>query len=155
MRKQLNTLKITQETWALELYVQNTTFFLLFGCFNLCTTLEARGRGGRRHFKKSFFFFFWSFWSFCLFRTTPAAYGGSQARGVIGAAAAGLHHSSQQLRILNPLSKARDQTHNLMVPSRICFCCATTGTAASTFLMLPVWERISDVVGDISESTEK
>ena len=27
-----------------------------------------------------------------------------------------LHHSSQQHRILNPLSKARDQTHNLMVP---------------------------------------
>ena len=30
-----------------------------------------------------------------------------------------LHHSSQQHQILNPLSKARDQTHNLMVPSRI------------------------------------
>ena len=33
-----------------------------------------------------------------------------------------LHHSSQQGRILNPLSKARDQTHNLMAPNRICFC---------------------------------
>ena len=31
-----------------------------------------------------------------------------------------LHHSSQQRRILNPLSKARDRTHNLIVPSRIC-----------------------------------
>ena len=31
---------------------------------------------------------------FCFFfRTTPMAYGGSQARGQIGAAAAGLHHS--------------------------------------------------------------
>ena len=30
-----------------------------------------------------------------------------------------LHHSSWQHRILNPLSKARDQTCNLMVPSRI------------------------------------
>ena len=30
-----------------------------------------------------------------------------------------LHHSSQQWRILNPLSKARDQTHILMVPSRV------------------------------------
>ena len=29
-----------------------------------------------------------------------------------------LHHSSQQCQILNPLSKARGQTHNLMVPSR-------------------------------------
>ena len=36
-----------------------------------------------------------------------------------------LHHSSQQCQILNPLSEARDQTHNLMVPSWICFCCAT------------------------------
>ena len=30
------------------------------------------------------------------------------------------HHSSQQHRILNPLSKARERTHILMVPSRIC-----------------------------------
>ena len=35
-----------------------------------------------------------SFFSvFCLFRAAPAACGGSQARGPIGAAAAGLHHS--------------------------------------------------------------
>ena len=59
-----------------------------------------------------------------LFRATPAAFGNSQARGQIGAAAAGLHHShsnsgsdtsvtcvhhsSQQHRILNLLSEARD-----------------------------------------------
>ena len=36
-----------------------------------------------------------------------------------------LHHSSQQRPILNPLSKARDQTLNLMVPSWIHFHCAT------------------------------
>ena len=30
-----------------------------------------------------------------------------------------LHHSSQQSWILNPLSKARDRTCNLMVPSQI------------------------------------
>jgi len=30
---------------------------------------------------------------FCLFRAAPAAYGGSQARGLIGATAAGLHNS--------------------------------------------------------------
>ena len=30
-----------------------------------------------------------------------------------------LHHSSRQRRILNPLSKGRDRTCNLMVPSRI------------------------------------
>ena len=36
-----------------------------------------------------------------------------------------LHHSSGQCQILNPMSKARDQTSNLMVLSRICFCWAT------------------------------
>ena len=30
-----------------------------------------------------------------------------------------LHHSSRHCWILNPLSKARDQTHNLTVPSWI------------------------------------
>ena len=39
-----------------------------------------------------------------------------------------LQHSSWQRQILNPLSKTRDRTHNLMVPSQICFPCATTGT---------------------------
>ena len=38
-----------------------------------------------------------------------------------------LHYSSQQCQILNPLSEARDQTRNLMVPSWIRFHCATTG----------------------------
>ena len=37
------------------------------------------------------------------------------------------------VRILNPLRKAGDQTRNLMVPNRICFCCATTGTPSFTF----------------------
>ena len=39
-----------------------------------------------------------------------------------------LHHSSQQHRILNPLSEARDRTRNLMVPSWIHFSCAMMGT---------------------------
>ena len=39
-----------------------------------------------------------------------------------------LHHSSQQRRILNSLSEARDRTHSLMVPCRIRFCCAIMGT---------------------------
>ena len=73
---------------------------------------------------------------FVFLRAAPAAYGGAQARGLIRAIAAGLHHchrntsselhlpphhSSWQHRILNPPSEAMDQTHNLMVPSRICF----------------------------------
>jgi len=65
---------------------------------------------------------------FVFFRAAPTAYGGSQARGLIGAIAAGLRHSSQQHLILNPLNEARDRTHELMVPSQICFCCVTTGT---------------------------
>ena len=39
-----------------------------------------------------------------------------------------LHHSSRQHQILNPLSKARDRTCNLMVPSQICFHYAMMGT---------------------------
>ena len=62
---------------------------------------------------------------FCLFffRAMPAAYGGFQARGRIGAVAAGLC-----------LSKARDRTRNLMVPSLIHFHCAMTGTPHSFIL---------------------
>ena len=47
-----------------------------------------------------------------------------------------LHHSSRQHWILNQLSKARDPTHNLTVPSRIRFCCATTGTLFPSFLII-------------------
>ena len=70
-------------------------------------------------------------------------YGGSQARGPIRATAASLptatgmqdprcvcdlHHGSPQCQILNPPIEARDQTRNLMVPSRIHFHWAMTGT---------------------------
>ena len=65
--------------------------------------------------------------------------------GLIGATAAGLHHSHSNSRSkpclrptpahgnaktlrINPLSKARDWTRNLMVSSQIHFRCATTGT---------------------------
>ena len=47
-----------------------------------------------------------------------------------------LHYSSQQLWILNPLSKARDQIYNVMVPSWICFCCAMTGTPRIFFNLI-------------------
>ena len=39
-----------------------------------------------------------------------------------------LHHSPRQRLIFNPLSEARDRTRNLMVPSRIPFCCTMMGT---------------------------
>ena len=38
------------------------------------------------------------------------------------------HHSSQQHRILNPLSKSRDQTCILVDTTQIHFHCAMTGT---------------------------
>ena len=39
-----------------------------------------------------------------------------------------LHYSSWQRQILHPLSKARDQTQNLMVTSQFHFLCAMMGT---------------------------
>ena len=39
-----------------------------------------------------------------------------------------LHYSSWEHRILNLLNEARDQAHNLMVPSQICFRCVMMGT---------------------------
>ena len=47
-----------------------------------------------------------------------------------------LHHSSQQPWILNSLREARDQIHNLMVPSWICVRCATMGTPAKKYFKL-------------------
>ena len=46
-----------------------------------------------------------------------------------------LHHSSQQCRILNPLSEARLRTRLLMDTGQIRFHCATPGTPAVTFLL--------------------
>ena len=48
---------------------------------------------------------------FCLFaisRATPAAYGDSQARGLVGALAAGLHHSHSNM-ISKPYLKPMPQ----------------------------------------------
>ena len=45
-----------------------------------------------------------------------------------------LHYSSWQRWMLNPLSKARNYTRNLLVPSWICFRCATTGILNPLFL---------------------
>ena len=86
---------------------------------------------------------------------TPVAYGISQARGQIRAAPAAyatatatpdprcicdLHHSSQPRWILNPLSKARAWTCNLMVPSWIRFWCTTMGTSSQSHICSPVYE---------------
>ena len=46
----------------------------------------------------SFVFLFFYFFVFLLIRAAPIAYGGSQVRGSVGAAAAGLHHSHSKAR---------------------------------------------------------
>ena len=86
----------------------------------------------------AFSFYFFS-------RAVCAAYGSSQARGQIRAVATGLphshtiptaiatptpnlshvfdlHYNSLQRWILNPMSKARDQTFVLMDTSQVCYC---------------------------------
>ena len=116
-------------------------------------SLGGRGQEGLYSYTKhgrSFFFFF----VFCPFRATLTVYGGSQARGLIRAVAAGLCHSSQQRRILNPLSEARDQTHNLVVPSWIPFCCTKTGTLEGLIgheMALILWA--TGLVQDLSNSS--
>ena len=46
-----------------------------------------------------------------------------------------LHHSSQQYRILNPLSEARDQTRNLMDISQIHFPCTADENSCFVFVV--------------------
>ena len=91
---------------------------------------------------------------FLLFRAALAAYGGSQTRveselQLLAYTAAtatpdpslvcDLYYSSRPCQILNPLSEARDQTHNLMVPSQIHFHCTTTGTLVH--ISIPFYRR--------------
>ena len=52
-------------------------------------------------------------WELFFSRASPSAYGSSQAKGRIGAAAASLYHSHSNAISLT-LSEARDQTHILM-----------------------------------------
>ena len=71
------------------------------------------------------------------------AYGGSQAKGLIGAVVVGLHHShsnvgskpclrlTPQLTAMpdpQPTERGQGSNPNLMVPSRIHFHCARKGT---------------------------
>ena len=82
------------------------------------------------------------FLPFFFFRATLVAYGGSQARGWMGAAAVSLHHShsiigsecicnlhhsSHQCWIPSRLSKAIDGSSILMDTGQICFQCTTMG----------------------------
>ena len=60
------------------------------------------------------------------------------------------HHSSRQRQILNPLRKARDRTHNLMVPSQIRYHCTTMGTPERPLFFKAIHqaERIRSVASD-------
>ena len=53
-----------------------------------------------------------------------------------------LHHSWWQCRILNTLSKARDQTCDLMDISWVCYHCATTGTLVFCLLNFLSWSLL-------------
>ena len=86
---------------------------------------------------------------FLLFKATPAAYGSSQARGRIGATAAGLCHSSWQCQILNPLSKARYGTYILMDTSQISFHCTTMGIPSKE--NLKVSQRMEELKPQMSK----
>ena len=65
-----------------------------------------------------------------------------------------LHHSSRQCWIFNPLSEARDLTHNLMVPSRIPFPCAMTGTPQTFFSDTSNISQLGKVVGALGKVRE-
>jgi len=62
--------------------------------FSQSSGLEVKAQGIRR-----FRMFLFVFVFFFFFRAAPTAYGGSQAKGRIGAAAAGLHHSHSSARL--------------------------------------------------------
>ena len=57
-----------------------------------------------------------------------------------------LHYSSWQCQILNPLSRARDQTLILMGTSWLCFCWVTAGTPRQGFLKSVLGESVSRCV---------
>ena len=88
-------------------------------------------------------FLFYFIFVFFLVMAVPAICGSFQSKGQVQAAAVAYITATatpdlncicelccrlRQCQILNPLSKARDRTQNLTVPSRIRFCCTTMGT---------------------------
>ena len=94
-----------------------------------------------------FYFILFYLFIFVFSWTAPAAYGGSQPRGPIGAIDAGLrqshsnagsvcdlHHSSQQHRILNPLSEAGIESTTSWFLVGFVNHCTTMGTPVSLFL---------------------
>ena len=104
------------------------TGYCIGWCRLRCYYLTFLGRLGIESIMDAFLF---------LFKAELTACGRSQARVLMGAIAASLHqatatpdlgcvcdlhHSSQEPRILSPLSVAKDQTYILMDTSQIHFC---------------------------------
>ena len=66
-----------------------------------------------------------------------------------------LHHKSWQCQIFNPLSKPRNWTHNLMIPSWICFHCTTVELlffSIRGFSRYTPWSGIAGSYGDFTFS---
>ena len=127
--------------WILKLLPQFKKFWCLL-CHVHCKTNSSNPANANNHvnqrcglrlyiLQRIFFFFFW------LFRAAPASYGSSQARGPIGATAAGLHQPQpRRIQVMSkgnagspdPLREARDWNCIIMDTSQICFFYATMGT---------------------------
>ena len=60
-------------------------------------------------------FLFFIFYFVVFLRAAPAAYGGSQARGLFGAVAAGLHHSHSNARSLTHWARPRIKPTSLWI----------------------------------------
>ena len=108
-----------------------------------CDIIALQNVTARRNWVKGTWELFVLF-LFFFFKAAPMAYGGSWAGVELMLQLQALLHSQNSTRselhlrptlqlmatlwILNTLSEARDQTHNLMVPSQVHFCCTTKGT---------------------------
>ena len=95
-----------------------------------------------------FFFFFFAFWFLGLHLrhiNVPSLGAESELYLPAYATTRAMQDSShifnlyhRQWWIPDPLSEASDQTHIIMVPSHICFCCTTMGTPDSSIIKVMV-----------------
>ena len=92
--------------------------------------------------------------NFFFLKAAPVAYGGSQARGWIGAVAASLHHSHSNAGSLIHWAKVRDQTRVLMDTNQVHYCWAMMGTPHNSIYLrnkdgdtdvVSIWHLISIV----------
>ena len=100
--------------WRLLISSQYVSEFTLCVCIFSCVHLQGlawkkwQGRPGRPLFRHILFLYI--LFIYFVFRAAPAAYGGSQARGPIGAVATSLHHSHNSARSEQGLRSAPQLT---------------------------------------------